>query len=85
MAEYIEKGDIYKITSVLFTDEPTRKIINEIIEKFPAANVAPVVYCKDCKHWNPDKASGWCSEWDDVVENPDFFYGAGERKQEEEI
>lgn len=44
---------------------PIRKSINEAIEKSVAADVAPVVRCKDCEHWGTRKADGYgfCCIW----------------------
>lgn len=44
------------------------------IGKIPAADVAPVVRCKDCMHKGTDS---WC----DYVEDDNFFCARGERKE----
>ena len=46
----------------------------DIIEDAPAADVAPVVRCKDCKHRYSDS---WC----EYVDDDNFYCAYGERKE----
>lgn len=48
----------------------------DIIEDAPAADVAPVVRCKDCKYRYSDS---WCEYVDDDDDN--FYCARGERKE----
>ena len=61
MAEYIwreaaiktmEKADCTLISSD--ADDCKADYLREIIESVPAADVVPVVRCKDCIHWDDD-------------------------------
>ena len=45
------------------------------VENFPAADVAPVVRCKDCKHRFKD---AWCEY---VDEDDNFYCAIGEREE----
>ena len=49
-----------------------------MIARFPAADVAPVVRCKNCRSYNKPK-TGWCEVHLDR-EHPDDFCGYGEQK-----
>lgn len=54
---------------------------NDLAEDFysiPAADVAPVVRCKNCRSYNKPK-TGWCEVHLDR-EHPDDFCGYGEQK-----
>lgn len=65
----------------------TVKLVKEEISKIPAADVAPVVRCKDCLFWERD--IGFChyhsryydggASWD--IFNEDDFCSYGERKE----
>lgn len=83
MAEYIEREaflDYMKGTSRYFN-------VKFDIENFPAADVAPVVRCKACVHWegDPDTYSddngvkGFCMKSFERA-NEDDFCSHGERK-----
>lgn len=59
----------------------------DIIEDAPAADVAPVVRCKDCKHkgWVQEPCHGksvdYCKVWDCTLRNLETtFCSYGERK-----
>jgi hypothetical protein len=64
--EYIEREKLQKrlnrIVDVnnLRTDRAgfTPYGVNALIEEIPAADVRPVVLCRDCKHYEID--NGWC-------------------------
>ena len=63
---------------------------NDLAEDFyriPAADVAPVVRCKDCKHkgWVQEPCHGksvdYCKIWDCTLQNPEStFCSYGERR-----
>lgn len=40
-------------------------------DEIPAADVAPVVRCRDCKHFSRFQNTNWCEVFDDGYYNPD--------------
>lgn len=79
MAEYIDrealKNDIAKSTEPFNTGSVFRAINCQI-----AADVAPVVRCKDCKH-HYDCGIHFCNRLGmDCPDDSDFFCSYGERK-----
>ncbi len=64
MAEYIDRDAIYKAFANACTDVLERaseieyiagfsyELVIEILDNIPAADVAPVVRCKDCEHFD---------------------------------
>lgn len=83
MAEYIERAAAVK--SVLRMRRPENSVAQNrmlsIIQmdmlKLPAADVAPVVRCKDCKHYD---IGGSCIICGFQSRRPDDFCSYGERK-----
>lgn len=83
MAEYIERAAAVK--SVLRMRRPENSVAKNrmlsIIQmdmlKLPAADVAPVVRCKDCKHYD---IGGSCIICGFQSRRPDDFCSYGERK-----
>lgn len=83
MAEYIERAAAVK--SVLRMRRPENSVAQNrmlsIIQmdmlKLPAADVAPVVRCKDCKHYD---IGGSCIICGFQSRRPDDFCSRGERK-----
>lgn len=78
MAEYIkreaaikamEKADCTLISSD--ADDCKADYLREIIESVPAADVAPVVHCRDCKHFNHE-----CMECENEAVSTDHEGGA---------
>ena len=58
------------------------------LHEVPAADVAPVVRCKDCQHWKrnvglTDRPNGHCFEHD-IDTNGRDFCSYGERKDNDE-
>lgn len=51
--EAIEKADYTAIADD--ADSCKADYLGEIIESVPAADVAPVVHCNDCKHFNHER------------------------------
>lgn len=87
MAEYIERGALMQFP--IRRDHYDRKngnkhFINgietvlEYAENLPAADVAPVVRCRDCRSYNKPK-TGWCEVHLDS-EHPDDYCSYGKRK-----
>lgn len=76
MAEYIERGTaIAKLTALEVTNPiATMTDAKRLLADAPAADVVPVVRCKDCKHRYSDS---WCEYVDD---DDNFYCARGERK-----
>lgn len=58
--------------------KPGLKQALEMLDEVPAADVAPVVRCKNCRSYNKPK-TGWCEVHLDR-EHPNDFCSYGERK-----
>ncbi len=91
MAEYIERGALMQFP--IRRDHYDRENGNEhfingietvleYAENLPAADVAPVVRCKDCKHSWEDIGGLCCSHGAcvDLTVPGDFYCAYGERK-----
>ena len=78
MAEYIERE---AALMKLMQDGCSAKNLQPISDK-PAADVAPVVRCKDCKHSWEDIGGLCCSHGAcvDLTVPGDFYCAYGERK-----
>lgn len=96
MVEYIErKAAIKAVEKADYTaiandaDSCKADYLREIIESVPAADVAPVVRCKDCVHWDDDPDTygadygpkGKCMKSFETM-CADDFCSYGERKDE---
>lgn len=100
MAEYIERGALMQFP--IRRDHYDRKngnkhFINgiesvlEYAENLPAADVAPVVRCKECKWFADNNDGGWFGCWlfqtiriiPEDAPKPDDFCSYGERKDGE--
>lgn len=95
MAEYIEREaalslvrpDAPEDEKAAVTIATAKKLVRSIVNRTPAADVAPVVRCKDCLFWERD--IGFChyhsryydggASWD--IFNEDDFCSYGERKE----
>ena len=84
MAEYIDRGiAIAKLTALEVTDRiATMTSAKRLLADIPAADVAPVVRCKDCKHSWEDIGGLCCSHGAcvDLTVPGDFYCAYGERK-----
>lgn len=94
MAEYIERSAGVSILrakanmAVLMDSAPYFEKAAQMLEKLPAADVAPVVRCKDCKHlcvWNRKDIYAFCPKTNIVFlpfdkDTRTFFCSYGERK-----
>ena len=82
MAEYIEREAAYDTLTGYYhhsTDIQHEALI-EALSRVPAADVAPVVRCGECKHWF-DNGTDLCScDMDALLRRRDFFCADGERK-----
>ena len=73
MAEYIERE---LAIEALSRGEGCGNVCRRAIERIPAADVAPVVYCRHCRSYNKPRL-GWCSLHMDRENYDDFCsYGA---------
>lgn len=89
MAEYIERAAIMEFP--IRKDHCDKEHANEhfifgiesvleYVQNLPAADVAPVVRCKDCKH-HYDCGIHFCNRLGmDCPDDSDFFCSYGERK-----
>lgn len=78
MSEYIKREALDKaLTTVAANDkDKNRRTWAKaicVLHDLPAADVAPVVRCKDCKHRYNDS---WC----EYVDDDNFYCANGERK-----
>ena len=71
MAEYIKREAVIDLITRRYENP---EICTQEINSIPAADVAPVVRCKDCKHRYSDS---WCEYVDD---DDNFYCAIGERK-----
>lgn len=86
MAEYIERKSLIDEFDRLglgdhsFVERVFSDGVRTIIAGIPAADVAPVVRCKDCKH-HYDCGIHFCNRLGmDCPDDSDFFCSYGERK-----
>ena len=66
---------------------PTREEFVYFLKKQPTINAVPVVRCKDCKYYKPQKKSAhwenrtnYCNRVVTIKAQPDDFCSYGERK-----
>lgn len=52
MSEYIDRDRLLKVLEHNFCGIGGADVMRQLIEMQPAADAAPVVRCKDCKHWH---------------------------------
>ena len=79
MDEYIDRS-LCEISAEF--DQHYRLIVPlSKIRKIPAADVAPVVRCRECEHWKDWGACGHPDNgWDAPPMGPEDFCSRGERK-----
>ena len=98
MAEYIDREALcYQLAKQATIDGQPRAIRRaaKIVADFPAADVRPVVLCRDCKHWEKYDNTAGCGYCKEVkfeygqigyvfkpVREPVFFCAAGEKREE---
>lgn len=89
MAEYIEREAINRICFMdYFLVDGEVRIENVAlvrdIEKLPAADVAPVVRCRNCEHSYEDLGGLYCSYGPcvDCPVSPDFWCANGRRRED---
>ena len=54
MAEYIEREAAIRVVNGQSSLTMTRRSLIDSIGKLPAADVVPVVRCRECKHWGDE-------------------------------
>ena len=95
MAEYIDRDAIYKAFANACTDVLERaseieyiagfsyELVIEILDNIPAADVAPVVRCRDCKYSYEGIGGLTCSHGVciDCEAPPNFYCAEGKRKE----
>lgn len=94
MAEYINRGTaIAKLTALEVTEpNATMADAKRVLADIPAADVAPVVRCKDCKWFIKNNNDEWWGCWlyhtikvvPEDAPKPDDFCSYGERKDGDE-
>ena len=72
MDEYIKRKAVIDLITRRYENP---EICTQEINSIPAADVAPVVRCKDCKYRYSDS---WCEYVDD---DDNFYCARGERKE----
>ena len=83
--EYIRRKDAAKLLGYIFGVDVVRRL-----HEVPAADVTPVVRCKDCQNWKrnvglTDSPNGHCFEHDIDTNGRDFCsYGARMRQAKRE-
>lgn len=102
MAEYIDRDAIYKAFANACTDVLERaseidyiagfsdELVIEILDNIPAADVAPVVRCKDCKWFANNSGVEWFGCWlfnaikavPEDAPTPDDFCSYADRKDD---
>ena len=88
--EYIEREEAYKACEKYFNgvcgyDVSESEVINDfekIIDSVPAADVAPVVRCKDCKYLEISGCYGECGKGYFGIVRPGCYCCYGERRVE---
>lgn len=84
MSKYINADKLKEHYAWWGEDSEEKRIIDEIVDVQPSADVVEVVRCKDCKH------SKYREDYDDyeceasgcgLVNNADFYCADGERKE----
>ena len=93
MAEYIERSYIRKMAmfemAYTMETETDAAVVLRMIDDAPAADVAPVVRCKDCKWFADNNDGDWVGCWlfqtiqiiPEDAPKPDDFCSYGERKE----
>lgn len=89
MSDFISREAAIKLFNFAVLDclgmEPTIRAgdIIKALESIPAADVRPVVLCRDCKYWfNAPAADGFNScERDALIRHENFFCAAGEKRE----
>lgn len=57
------------------------KVVEQVVEDTPTADVVEVVRCKDCAV--PHNRWTGCPKFNGLITPPDFYCGCGERRKED--
>lgn len=83
MSEYIDREAALEAVSIGNLHPGIVEALRSIIEEIPAADVRPIVYCRDCKHAEESMVSGcvYCNEMERARIN-EGWCDWGEMKEE---
>lgn len=88
MSEYIRRSDALAQAAFVHGRWDDTYVSSEKLKAIPAADVAPVTRCKDCKHkgWAQEPCHGksidYCKVWDCTLQNLEStFCSYGEPKE----
>ena len=87
MAEYIDRNVAIARVTALEVTEPfaTMLDVRRDLADIPAADVAPVVRCKDCRYsgFDPEYGKRWCERcWGSMLVQDDDFCSYGEKRED---
>ena len=86
MDDYIKREDVLSLAKDICIPQENgfyrhRCIDPQVVRELPAADVWPVVLCRDCKHYNPSNRDWKCESVMGLVEpDEEDFCSYGERK-----
>ena len=78
MSEYIERQ---KALDTVFRSHSV-EAAHRFLAAIPAADVRPVVLCRDCVHFQQFRPHDGFCKIDGMLWNNDFFCAAGEKREE---
>lgn len=82
MAEYIEREKAIDATYALHFKD----LIQEALRNLPAADVRPVVLCRDCRHRDPEDKKCDCGQLERAgcvfPVDDDYYCAYGEKREE---
>ena len=89
MAEYIERGALYEALTAAAVNDKFKSLGTWekaicVLHDLPAADVVPVVRCKDCKYWqgnNDDYPHEECRWGREETPDANDFCSYGERRK----
>lgn len=85
MDEYIERKDVEKwlLTEMASLDgeEDRKYVVERLRSEIPAADVRPVVLCRDCVHFQQFRPHDGFCKIDGMLWNNDFFCANGKREE----
>lgn len=84
MADYISREAAVRAIDVKNIYHGIIEPLQEILCDIPAADVRPVVLCRECKY-SYDSVGGWCCSHGicvDCIVREDFFCADGEKREE---
>ena len=88
MAEYVEREKVVlNVLGLTIVDPAVAAYADAVlfqINEIPAANVVPVVRCKDCVHGINSNGGIACTEFCNVIHKLYDFCSRGERKEDYE-